>query len=93
MLTEYFDPHIWTSLSIGQLNQHELNLVQEAEFNRINKYSDSLISENFNKIETCLKNMRKTVNGYTIYRASSDINWIIKIKIDNNQIEIKRGII
>ena len=61
MLTEYFGPHIWTSLSIGQLNQHELNLVQEAEFNRINKYSDSLISENFNKIETCLKNMRKTI--------------------------------
>jgi hypothetical protein len=74
------------------LNQHELNLEQEAEFNRINKYSECLIID-FNKIETCLKNMRKTVNGYTIYRASSDINWIIKIKIDNNQIEIKRGII
>ena len=73
------------------MSQHVFNEKQEAEFSKISKYSDNLISENFNKAESVLKNMRKTINGYTIYRASSDINWIVKINIRDNQVEVKRS--
>ncbi len=67
------------------------NNKQQKEFNSLNDYSRKLISKNFDNIETELRHIYKSGEGYSIHRLSSENRWIVKININNNSIVINRG--
>jgi hypothetical protein len=87
-----FNHEIWSSFKPGSLVQNQLKGSQSVEFQKLNKYSQELISEKFNNFKTTLKNILKTWNGFIIYRYNLSNRWIINININNNQIEIKEKI-
>ena len=66
--------------------------IERNEFSLLNKYSEYLLSQNFNQTETLLKKITKTINGYVIFRFRSKKTWAIKININENITEIKRSV-
>ena len=50
------------------------------------------MNNNFNNIESTLKEIRKSKNGYIIYRYNFNNKFIIDLDLIRNQIEIKRSI-
>jgi hypothetical protein len=90
--TKTFDNEIWSSFKIGYLVQKELNKKQQLEYSKLREYSEYLISSNYNGIKTTLNEIRKSINGYIIYRHNSNNRYITKFNLNTNQIELKRRI-
>jgi hypothetical protein len=90
--TKSFDNEIWSNFKISVLIQNELNKKQKLEYSKLREYSEYLMKNNFNNIKTTLKEIRKSSNGYIIYRCNSNNKFIINLHLITNQIEIKRSI-
>jgi hypothetical protein len=88
-----FDHQIWSSFEIGHLVQKDLSNKQLKEFNKLNQYSENIISESFKTIAvtSSLKHISKTCSGYAIYRLSTENKWIVKININDTKLEINRS--
>jgi len=74
------------------LVQNEFNKKQKLEYSKLREYSDYLINNDLTDINTSLKKIRKSSNGYIIYRCNSNNKFIINLHLITNQIEIKRSI-
>ena len=90
--TKSFDYQIWSSFENGKSVQHMLIENHPLEYTKLKDYSKDLLSERFNNIETKFHIIKKTTNGYDIYRCNSRNKYIIILNINDNQIEIKRSI-
>ena len=77
---------------MGYLSQIELNDKYPLEYSRLKEFSEKIIQDNFLKSGTKLKQIEKSINGYSIYRFDTKNKWIIKININDRQIEVKRSI-
>ncbi len=91
-LTQTFGNKMWSSFQIGNLVQKELNKKQQLEYSKLRKYSEHLMNNNFNNIKSTLKEIKKSVNGYTVYRVNSSNKYMINLNLITNQIEIKKSI-
>jgi aspartyl aminopeptidase len=91
-LTQSFENKIWSSFQIGNLVQKELIKKQQSEYSKLRKYSEHLMNNNFNNIQSTLKEIKKSVNGYTVYRYNSSNKYIINLNLITNQIELKKSI-
>lgn len=87
-----FDRQIWSSYEIGHVSVNDLNDKYPNEYNELKDYSDYLIKQTLNNIETQFNQIYRTANGYTIYRSNSESKCIIRMNFNNNLIEIKRSI-
>jgi len=65
-------------------------IMRRLEYYKWNEISQN--QENFNEIITSLHQIKKTNEGYSIYRFDKDYKWFVKITINGNQIEIKQSI-
>jgi hypothetical protein len=74
------------------LVQNEFNKKQKLEYSKLREYSDYLINNDLTDINTSLNKIRKSTNGYIIYRLNSKNKFIICLNLNTNQIEIKRSI-
>ena len=62
------------------------------EYSKLKDYSEYLLSNEFTDINTILNTIRKSRNGYIIYRHNSKNKFIIDLDLIKNQIEIKRSV-
>ena len=90
--TQSFSNEIWSGLNIGKLFPSVLNKEKELEYSKLKEYSEYLMSNIFKIIKTTLIYIKKSTNGYSIYRSYYKNNYIIIININTNQIELKRSI-
>jgi len=74
------------------LAQNEFNKKQKLEYAKLREYSDYLINNDLTDIDASLNKIRKSINGYIIYRLNSKNKFIICLNLNTNQIEIKRSI-
>ena len=51
------------------------------------------MDNNFTDIKTRLDHIRKSLNGYSIYRFNSNKKYMIHLNLANNQIEFKEAFI
>ena len=72
--------------------QNEFNKKQKLEYAKLREYSDYLINNDLTDIDASLNKIRKSINGYIIYRLNSKNKFIICLNLNTNQIEIKRSI-
>lgn len=49
------------------------------------------MDNNFKSIMTSLQTIRKSINGYAIYRFNSNNKYKLNLNLINSQIEIKRN--
>jgi hypothetical protein len=49
------------------------------------------MDNNFTDIKTRLDHIRKSLNGYSIYRFNSNKKYMIHLNLANNQIEFKEA--
>jgi len=90
--TQSFDNEIWSSIKTGHLVQHKLNKKQKIEFSKLKEYSEYLMNKKFTDIKTGLDRIRKSINGYIIYRFSSQNRYQVNLNLTTNKIELKRSI-
>jgi hypothetical protein len=69
----------------------KLNEKKQLEFEQLREYSEYLISDKF-KIKTFHDRVRKTPNGYSIYRKTTKKKYIVNLNLINKKIEIKRSL-
>jgi uncharacterized FlaG/YvyC family protein len=74
------------------LVQNEFNKKQKLEYSKLREYSDYLINNDLTDINTSLNKIRKSINGYIIYRLNSKNKFIICLNLITKKIEIKRSI-
>jgi hypothetical protein len=70
----------------------QLNEKQKLEYSKLKEYSEYLMSKNLTDIKTGLEHIRKSINGYAIYRFNSKNKYKITLNLITNQIEINRSI-
>ena len=87
-----FDRKIWSKFHVNTSCTTALKNENKSEFLKLKEYSEHLIKEHFNKVETELQFIRKINFGYLIHRKSFNKRWIVKIGMKTNQIEIKKSI-
>ena len=92
MLNKSFDSQIWSGFRIGEISQYKLDEITHAEYSRLNEYSELLIRDHFKNVNTKLDNIKRSRNGYSVYRFNSKNKWIVKINIACYLTEIKRSI-
>ena len=90
--SEFFHYKIWSKFEISRSYTNRLKIENNFEFSKLNEYSEYLIRKNFKNIDTVLHRIRTTRNGYAIDRKSANNQWIVRICIKKNIVEIKRSI-